>query len=90
MVVNFATFEAQETAVWQAQNGNADVFSLYPSFFGKLGNTRGCISLEVFHCHPAGLLGMKAVIIIILWRRNSVMQLKQKAIWISFLVLPLP
>lgn len=89
--MNFATFEAQETDVWQAQNSNADLFSMDPSYFGKQGNAKGRYQVRrsSFAILP-GLLGMKAVIIIILWRRNFVMWLKLEAIWILFLVLPLP
>jgi len=38
-MMNFATFEAQETDVWQEQNSNADLFAMDSSYFGKPGWT---------------------------------------------------
>lgn len=51
-----------------------------PSYFGKRGNAKGWYQVRrsSFAILP-GLLGMKTVIIII-WRRNFVMWLKQEAI----------
>lgn len=45
MVMNFASFEAQETDACQTQNNSSDLFSMDPSHFGRPGNAKVCASL---------------------------------------------